>query len=298
MNNLITIFTPVYNRAKIINKLYESIKQQTFKNFEWLVVNDGSTDDINEVMNQIKGEASFPVRYYIQPNGGKHRAINKGISLANGELFFIVDSDDIILPDALEWLNYYYEQVKNDKRFAGVSGYRCLPNHDEVYIRPKADVLDCTNLDFGFKYNQIGGTAEAYKLSILKQYPFPEIEGEKFCAESLVWNRIAQNYMIRFFNKQIYVWNYLPDGLTNGMIRNRRNSSTYAMMNYSELLTMNISLKWKIKYAINYWRFWFVKNHKQEFNLSPVWYLLLPIGYLYYRKDNTILTKEIPTRPQ
>ena len=288
---MITVFTPVYNRAYIIDKLYESVKNQTFENFEWLIVDDGSKDNIAEVVQSFINEGIVNIRFYSQPNGGKHRAINKGVELAKGDLFFIVDSDDTITPDALEQLNNYYQQIKDDDRFAGVSGYRFLPDGNTVYNHPEKDILDCSNLDFGFKYNQIGGTAEAYKTKILKDYPFPDIEGEKFCAESLVWNRIATKYIIRFFNKQIYVWNYLSDGLTKGMINNRRKSSTYAMMNYSELLNMEIPMKWKIRNAINYWRFYFVGNHKRKFKISFFWYLFAPIGYCYCKKDSCLLKK-------
>lgn len=282
---MITIFTPIYNRAYIIDKLYESIKQQTFKDFEWLVVNDGSSDNINEVMQSFVDEKKVCIRYYSQPNGGKHRAINKGVELAKGDLFFIVDSDDTITPDALELLDKYYQQIKDDDRFAGVSGYRCLPDGADVYKKPEQEVFDCTNIEYSYKYSHLGGKAEAYKTAIMRQYPFPDIEGEKFCAESLVWNRIAKKYMLRFFNKHIYIWNYLPDGLTKGMIKNRRNSTTYAMMGYAELLPTNIPFKWKIRAAINYWRFFFVKKHKKSIEIPLSWYVCAPVGYIQSIKD-------------
>lgn len=286
---MITIFTPVYNRADIIKPLYESIKLQTFKDFEWLIVDDGSKDNIEEVVQSFINEGVVDIRFYSQPNGGKHRAINKGVELAKGDLFFIVDSDDTITPDALKWLDYYHQQVKDDDRFAGVSGYRCLPDGSNVYNHPKNRILDCTNLEFAYKYNQVGGTAEAYKTKVLRNFPFPDIEGEKFCAESLVWNRIAEKYMIRFFNESIYVWNFLPEGLTAGSIRNRKNSPTYAMLNYSEQLERNITISRKIKCAINYWRFYFVKKHKRSVSIPFVWYAFAPMGYILNRKDKSSL---------
>lgn len=286
---MITIFTPVFNRANIIYKLYESIKRQTFRDFEWLVINDGSVDNIDDVMNAFINEGILNIRYYAQENGGKHRAINKGIELAKGELFFIVDSDDTITSDALYLLNKYYQQIKEDTRFAGVSGYRCLPNGCDLYSKPSNSVLDCSSLEFICKYNRRGGMAEAYKLSVLKQYPFPDIPGEKFCAESLVWNRIAKEHILRYFNKQIYVWNYLPDGLTRNSIKNRRQSSTYAMMNYSEALRMNMNMKWKVRNAINYWRFYFVNSRKLVPQMFFLWYLFAPIGYILCKKDEMLV---------
>lgn len=90
-----------------------------------------------------------------------------------------------------------------------------------------------------------GGT-QAFKTKVMREFPFPDIEGEKFCAESLVWNRIAEKYMIRYFNKYIYVWNFLPEGLTAGSIRNRLKSPTYAMLNYSGQLERDIPIIRKI----------------------------------------------------
>lgn len=281
----ITVFTPVYNRADIIDKLYDSVKKQTFKDFEWLIVDDGSKDDIEEVVQSFINEGVVDIRFYSQPNGGKHRAINKGVELAKGDLFFIVDSDDTITPDALKWLDYYYHQVKDDDRFAGISGYRCLPDGRAVYVRPQEEIIDCSSIKFACSYNVKGGNAEAYKTEILRKYPFPDIDGERFCAESLIWNRIAKKHVIRYFNKNIYVWNFLPEGLTAGSIRNRIKSPTYAMINYSEALKMNIPLSMKIKNAINYWRFYFVGAHKWEFRISILWYIFAPLGLFFHIKD-------------
>ena len=99
---MITVFTPTYNRAYIIENLYKSLQRQTFKDFEWLVIDDGSTDNTEELFASWTNEISFPVRYIKQQNGGKHRAINRGVKEANGELFFIVDCDDYLREDAVE----------------------------------------------------------------------------------------------------------------------------------------------------------------------------------------------------
>ena len=99
----ITVFTPTYNRAYIIENLYRSLQRQTVKDFEWLVIDDGSTDNTQELFDKwISEENAFPIRYYKQRNGGKCRAINRALDLAQGELFFTVDSDDYLTKDALE----------------------------------------------------------------------------------------------------------------------------------------------------------------------------------------------------
>ena len=96
---LITVFTPTYNRAKLLPRLYKSLQEQTNKDFEWVIVDDGSTDNTKEVIDNIitQQENDFPIRYFYKENGGKHTAINQGAKEAKGELFFIADSDDVLL---------------------------------------------------------------------------------------------------------------------------------------------------------------------------------------------------------
>ena len=93
MKDLVTVFTPVYNRKNLIGNLYQSLLSQTYKNFEWIIVDDGSTDDIDEIIKSYQNEDRILIRFIKQENGGKHRAINNGVLHAKGELFYIVDSD-------------------------------------------------------------------------------------------------------------------------------------------------------------------------------------------------------------
>ena len=105
----ITVFTPTYNRSYIIERLYHSLKRQTFRDFEWIVIDDGSTDDTELRFTQIQNDSNdFPIHYIKTANGGKHRAINKGVTRASGELFYIVDSDDFLPDDALEIILVIY----------------------------------------------------------------------------------------------------------------------------------------------------------------------------------------------
>lgn len=282
---MITVFTPVYNRANMIGSLYESLKLQTYKKFEWLIVNDGSTDNIENVVEKFKQEQILNIRYFSQANGGKHRAINRGVSEAQGELFFIVDSDDTIKPNALELLYKYYQQIKDNDHFAGVAGYRCNLQGDAIYNFKVAETLDCTSIQYAYHFNQCGGLAEAFKTSILKEYPFPDIPGEKFCAESLVWNRIAQQYKLRIFPEEIYIWNFLQDGLTRSSIKNRMENPTYAMTIYAELLKSDIPISRKLRSAINYWRFFFCNKSKDYPKISLIYYCMVIPGLVSHLVD-------------
>lgn len=252
---LLTIFTPTYNRAYRLTDLYESLKNQSHKDFEWIIVDDGSTDNTKELIAGWITERIMPIRYFYTENGGKHRAINRGVIEAHGELFFIVDSDDYLSEDALEIIIRNYKSISNNNNFAGLSGLRAYPNGTKVGGEEDWDVIDCNSIDFRYKYKVKGDMAEVFKTSVLKEFPFPEINGEKFCPEALVWNRISQKHKIRYIYHKIYICEYLPDGLTSTIIKVRRNSPIASSIYYSELSRMNIPTIQKIKAAINYWRF-------------------------------------------
>lgn len=121
----ITVFTPTYNRAHTLSKLYDSLLKQDFSDFEWLVIDDGSADGTETLVNSFMEKSAISIRYIKVPNGGKHRAINRATDLAHGEIFFIVDSDDYLTPNALSRLVYWFETL-NDAggKFAGVAGQR------------------------------------------------------------------------------------------------------------------------------------------------------------------------------
>ncbi|WP_410984893.1 glycosyltransferase family 2 protein [Bacillus cereus] len=214
----ITVFTPTYNRGYIIEKLYRSLQEQTYRNFEWLVIDDGSSDNTEELFKLWKLEAnSFSIRYYKVENGGKHRAINKGVDLAEGEMFFIVDSDDHITEDALESIVEWENSLEDKKLFCGVSGNRGGSSKDFLGTTFKGEYVDATSLERN-KYNITGDKAEVFYTDVLRKYKFHEFEGEKFMTEATVWNRMAyEGYKIRWFNKTIYICNYLEDGLTKNM---------------------------------------------------------------------------------
>jgi len=214
---MITVFTPTYNRAYIIGKLFESLKAQTVKNFEWLVINDGGSDDTSELFKRFMSEDNgFPIIYREVENGGKHRAINKAVQMAGGEGFFTVDSDDWLLPDAMEKAEKWFDMIADKEGYAAVSGFKGYSENDPIggFGTFEGEFVDATYLERD-KYNLMLDKAEIYKTEILKKYPFPEFEGEKFITEAVVWNSIGKDgYKIRWFNEVISIGEYLEDGLT------------------------------------------------------------------------------------
>jgi glycosyltransferase involved in cell wall biosynthesis len=214
----ITVFTPTYNRAYIIENLYKSLKKQTFTDFEWLVIDDGSNDNTEDLFkNWAKEKNLFPIRYYKVENGGKHRAINKATDLAKGELLFIVDSDDHLVNDALESIISWENSLEDKADFCGIAGNRGKSIKEYIGTTFDGDFIDATSLERN-KYNITGDKAEVFYTNILRNYKFDEIEGEKFITEATVWNRMAHDgYKIRWFNKTIYICDYLEDGLTQNI---------------------------------------------------------------------------------
>lgn len=215
---MITIFTPVYNRASTLPRLYKSIKAQTCKDFEWLIVNDGSTDNSGEIIQDfLKKAHDFPIQYYVKENGGKHRAINYAVPLAKGELFFIVDSDDWLANNAIEKMIDTYKGIADDESFAGLAGIKITEDGMISGKTFSGEYIDATSLERR-PLNIIGEKSEAFKTSILKQYPFPEFDGENFISEAVVWNRIANDgFKMRWFNSPIYFFEYQEFGLTSNL---------------------------------------------------------------------------------
>lgn len=299
---MITVFTPTYNRAHLLPRLYESLCSQTFTDFEWVIVDDGSVDDTKGLSLSLpKREGTFfPIRYFYQENGGKHRAINRGVKEAQGELFLILDSDDSLPPDSLERIAYYYEQIRDDKSFGGVCGY--MAHHDGTIIGHgnDAEILDTNSIDLRNKYHVQGDMCEVFRTSVLREIPFPEIPGEKFVPEALVWNRIAQKYKLRVFHHVVYYRDYLDGGLTDKIVRIRMKSPVASMMTYAEMTTFDIPFMQKVKAAINYWRFgacytrflvfsfWFLGKKKQCDipRLRWWWYWTWPLGRMMHLRDS------------
>lgn len=235
---MLTIFTPTYNRAYIIEKLYISLKNQTCQDFEWIVVDDDSTDNTEDLFKTFESIGQG-IRYVKQEHGGKHRAINKGVKIAKGDFFFIVDSDDYLTTNAVELISMWTRDLQSiDDKICGVAGLRISPAGLSWGGNPEfgsAEYIDATNIDRE-KYGLLGDKAEVYSTNILKKYPFPEYDNEFFLTEAVVWDSIAiDGYKIRWYKEPIYVCEYLDDGLTKtgandrkGHIKNPRGYAKYA----------------------------------------------------------------------
>ena len=215
----VTVFTPTYNRAYILGDLYHSLQRQTCMDFEWLIVDDGSADDTKALVVSWQGEENpFPIRYVYQENGGKCRAINRGLKEADGRLFFTVDSDDYLTDDAIEKVIRWDGELPKDGHFCGYVGNRGItPTQTPNRLFP-GGYLDGTALD---RYDQVDGErAFVFYTEIHRKYLYPEFPGEKFLTEAVTWDLMAHDgYKMRFYNDIIWIWEYKDDGLTRAGYR-------------------------------------------------------------------------------
>jgi glycosyltransferase involved in cell wall biosynthesis len=234
-----TVFTPSYNRAHLLPRVFECLKKQTFRDFEWLVVDDGSADNTSEVVKELAANAPFPVRYVSKPNGGKPSAVNRGAREAQGSLFAILDSDDWYEPQALERFLYHWNQIPESARagFVGVTGLCSYPDGKLIGTRFSKDVLDSDAIDLRYRHKVTGEKSGMVRTDVLRQFPYPEELG-KYVSESLVWNRIAKTYKTRFVNEVLTVKEFQPGGITKGgralQVRNTK-ATLYAVKELMEL---------------------------------------------------------------
>lgn len=238
---LISIFTATYNRKYTLPRLYKSLCNQKTMNFEWIVIDDGSTDGTEDLINGYKRDCLFPIKYYKQSRGGKHRALSFAAMKAEGELFFPVDSDDYLVELATQWIEESWRKRTHD--VLGVC-FRRIDPRSNMLIGKKFPGSYATPLKINFFWNIRCDKAEVFKTERVKKFPFPEFEGEKFCTEAY-WIYLLsspQNGCGEFLcdNRGIRYTEYLDDGLTKNakkvMERNPRGYIAY----YKLLLTKPI----------------------------------------------------------
>ena len=267
---IVTVLTPTFNRGGALNNLYQSLQKQTIKDFEWLLVDDGSTDDTKNIAEEMRKKAEFPMRYIYKENGGKHTALNVGVKQITSELTFIVDSDDTLVPDAIETILQYHKKYKERKDLCGYSFLRRFPdgNINGKPFEPDEKVgtyIECRiNAD-----DTQADKAEVFYTRCLKEFPFPEYRNEKFLGEDLVWIRMAMKYQMVHINRAIYVGNYLEDGLTKNRRKNNIRSPYGCMERAKEFMRPELKLKYRLKGAVQYLVYGKFAGEKQLIAKAP-----------------------------
>ena len=246
---MITVFTPVYNREKTLKRLYDSLILQSSDDFEWLVVNDGSTDRSDEIIRSFIAEEKLNINYITKRNEGLNRTYNLGVKNAKGELFFRVDSDDCVYPDAIEQINKY-SYLCDAENICGITFLTENLNSGKLLgLHPFSKIKESDYFEYRAFYGAIGDRAEVVKTSVLKEFPYPFFEGEKFCPEGLMWNRIAKKYHCYYIPKIIYRREYCEDSITKTVKSVLHKNWHGACSYYAEIL--NNSVFYGIKFIFN-----------------------------------------------
>lgn len=259
MDFTITLFTPTFNRGYIIENLYHSLQRQSDKNFEWLVIDDGSSDDTETLFKAwVQEERSFDIRYFKTENRGKHRAVNCGLDLAKGKYFMVVDSDDYLTNDAVEKLQNWIKKIQNDDSIVGVvanKGYTPTQTVNAFFDEPYLDkgLLEMNTYTQGDKRVLSGERAMCFNTEFHRKYKYPEFENEKFLTEAVVYNRMSKDgYKMRFYNDIIWVFEYRDDGLShNGNEIYMKNPRGYGLwiQEYQKFIGTNLWKQIKMYYA-------------------------------------------------
>ena len=199
----VTVFTPTYNRACVLHRVYDSLAAQTYRDFAWLIVDDGSADDTKAVVEGFQATGAFPVEYVYQENQGKHIATNNAVAMTDTELFVIADSDDAFTPDALERLVGAWDSIPEEekKNYKGVI-CRCFDSESKEPIGSFPEKqFDSNDLDAYFKLKLNFEKWMLFRTDVLKEFPFPgKGEGLKFFPETVTWRAMARKYQTRFID--------------------------------------------------------------------------------------------------
>ena len=218
----VCVFTPTYNRAYILPALYESLVSQTSQDFMWLIVDDGSTDGTRSLVDSWRREGKVDITYVKKENGGKPRAINTGVELCECPLFFCVDSDDHLVSGAVARIVEDYVAIRDDDRIAGIVALRGTDEHTPMATWIPEGLSEVRYWDLFEKHRFAGNTSLIHKTEVLRRYPYDVAPGEKFIAETSVYYRLDERYLMRTDNTILTICHYLPDGLTHNFARNAR----------------------------------------------------------------------------
>lgn len=252
----LTIITATYNRQDTLKKLYKSLLSQTCNDFQWIVVDDGSSDDTKELLQNFSDEKKITIKTIYIENGGKHRAINRAIIEVSTEWSAIVDSDDYLVSTAVEQIILDSEPLHSSDNVALLCYLKCFEDLKIIGDDfSKLDQIDSyiKRIDLSIK----GDKFEVFKTDVFKEMLFPEFFGEKFIAESSFWLNIGSLYKAKFVNKALYVCEYLVGGLSDNSLNNRIKCTNGTLhvckLKYEKCKSFRV----RFLSAVNWWRFYF-----------------------------------------
>lgn len=214
-----TVFTPTRNRGHVLHRVYRSLQHQTFRDFEWLIVDNDSEDETAAIVALWQAEADFPIRYVRHENRGVHVSRVRAVAEAFGDLFLEFRSADSCMPEALERFRHHWLSIPESERdhFAGVTAL-AMDERGRIFGRPfPEDLIDSNPNELFYRYDLRGERWGFQRTDILRRYPLPVIDGYTgYLPEGIIWSRIGRHYQTRFVNEVLRVyWLDQPTSISN-----------------------------------------------------------------------------------
>lgn len=264
MSYKFTIFTPCYNGAKVIHRVFESVEKQRYRNFEWIIVNDGSTDNSKDVIEKLIENSSIKnkIRFINQDNQGKHNAWKNALAIATGDLWLPSDCDDSFLPETLEFFNKVADEADIfNNRYSGINVCCYNPDTGELIGTPyPKDGLMSDNIELQYKYHIKGEHWGCLRIDVMRMFPFPKVSGSYY-NENYLWFSFAINgYKNISYNKALRAYYYEPQSLCNNKLVRLDRKRTYMWLHYSwwEVCKVGpVVKKYSIKAYFNMWKMLF-----------------------------------------
>lgn len=288
----VTVFTPTYNRADLIGRVFESLMAQTFRDFEWVIIDDGSTDSTCEVVEGFKRQAKFPIKYVARENRGKVASINEALDYASGEFFLVFDSDDWCTKDALAvfqsiWLGL---STSDKEEYCAIS---CLKAYkDGAIVGEDYSRLEQYGKSYIDRFNSRirGDKWEFIRTDAHRNAKYDLAEGERYMAPEYAWLLMGLTYKTVFLNRVLSIVEYQEDGISKNNLTHRIKSAQSASRFYSLASRVAVGFYNHLKAKSNFIRFCLhascLKAHDTSF--SAVDKLL---GYCLYFHDLYKLSK-------
>lgn len=282
----LTIFTPTYNRKNLLARVYSSLQKQEIYDYEWLIIDDGSTDGTEEIINSFMND-NFPVRYYRKQNGGKHTAHNLAVKLAYGEFFMCLDSDDWLADDALRLLMSSLEKCSQSE---GVIAYKVDEAENLLSDEFPDNLETSTTSELVINRKCTGEFVLVYPTPLLRKNPFPIFSGEKFITESVLYDKLSKQSRMLLLPKVICVCEYQSEGYTNRINEIMKNNPAGYCLYFMNRIDLQPTLKERVVYAGKYHCFrWFAKKqqsyYKGTHSLSVALSVILGCAFWAYYKS-------------
>lgn len=280
----LTVFTPLYNRINTLKRTYESLKRQTSKDFVWLIIDDGSTDNPYEIIKEwIKTNNGFEIKYVYKENGGMHTAHNTAYENIDTELNVCVDSDDYMPDNAVELIVNCWNENKN-KGYAGIIALDFADSTKKVIGKELSTDKESTTLMGYYNNGGFGDKKLIYRTDIIKATPpYPVFDNEKYVALAYKYHLIDEKYELKILNECVCIVDYQMDGSSTNMYRQYvRNPKGFAFWR-KEQMKHSINIKQKFKACIHYVSSSLIAKNKHFVKESPEKFLTLlsiPIGYI------------------